>query len=193
MAEFLTCTKKLRMFQRITGILLIVLICSCAETKQITLSDTDLKTNLKKHISTLASDEYMGRETGTKGEELAMNYIITQFKEAGLKPKGEKKFVQEFPFTEGANIGPGTQLYVNDKSFKLNEDFYPLQYSGNGVVTGYTVKVGFGIFAPKLNYDDYKSKLNIAKKIFVIEAGTPDASNPHGKFGDYDLSQRIEV
>src|SRR6188768_748818 len=98
------------MFQRISGLFLIVFLFSCAETKQITLSDTDLKTNLKKHIVTLASDEFMGRETATKGEELAMEYIITQFKEAGLKPKGEKKFVQEFKFTEGANIGPGTQL-----------------------------------------------------------------------------------
>src|SRR6186997_36384 len=121
------------MLQRFTSFLLIVLLLSCAETKQITLSDGDLKTNLKKHISTLASDEFMGRETATKGEELAMEYVITQFKEAGLKPKGEKKFVQEFPFTEGANIGAGTQLYINDKSFKLNEDYYPLQYSGNGV------------------------------------------------------------
>jgi aminopeptidase YwaD len=181
------------MLPRIISFLLIAFLCSCAETKQITLSDTDLKINLKKHISTLASDEFMGRETGTKGEQLAMEYIIDQFKDAGLKPKGEKKFVQEFPFTEGANIGPGTQLYINDKSFKLNEDFYPLQYSGNGVVTGYTVKVGYGIFAPKLNHDDYKSKLNIAKKIFVIETSSPDGNDPHGKFGDYDLAQRVEV
>src|SRR5436190_21748445 len=103
------------MLQKITGFFLIAFLISCAETKQITLSDSDLKTNLKKHISTLASDEFMGRETGTKGEELASAYIISQFKEAGLKPKGENKFLQEFPFTEGANIGPGTQLYVNDK------------------------------------------------------------------------------
>jgi len=181
------------MLPRIAFLLTIVFLFSCAETKQITLSDTDLKTNLKKHIVTLSSDEFMGRETATKGEELAMEYIIAQFKEAGLKPKGEKKFVQEFKFTEGANIGAGTQLYINDKSFKLNEDFYPLQYSGNGVVTGYTVKVGYGIFAPKLSYDDYKGSANIAKKIFVIESSTPDGNDPHGKYGDYDLAQRVEV
>jgi aminopeptidase YwaD len=181
------------MLQKITSFFLIVFLLSCAETKQITLSDSDLKTNLKKHISTLASDEFMGRETATKGEELAMNYIISQFKEVGLKPKGEKKFVQEFPFTEGASIGAGTQLYINEKSFNLNDDFYPMQYSGNGVVTGYTVKVGYGIYAPKLNYDDYKSKLNIAKKIFVVETSSPDGNDPHGKYGDYDLAQRVEV
>lgn len=159
----------------------------------VVLSDTDLKTNLRKHISILASDEFQGRETGTHGEELAMNYIISQFREIGLKPKGEKKFVQEFPFTEGATFGPGTQLYINEKSFTVDKDFYPMQYSGNGVVTGYTVKVGYGIVAPKLNHDDYGNKINIAKKIFVLEASSPDGNDPHGKFGDYDLAQRVEV
>ena len=181
------------MLQRVSIILLVAFMFSCATTKQTILSDNDLKANLKKHISTLASDEYMGRETGTKGEEMAMNYIISQFKEVGLKPKGEKKYIQEFPFSEGATFGPGTQLYINDKSFKLNEDFYPLQHSASGVVTGYTQKAGFGIYAPKLNHDDYANKLNLAKKIFVLEASTPDGNDPHGKYGDYDMKQRVEV
>jgi aminopeptidase YwaD len=181
------------MLKRFMLCFLSVYLFSCAATRQTPLSDSDLKSNLKKHISTLASDEFMGRETGTKGEELAMNYIITQFKSIGLKPKGEKKFIQEFPFTEGANFGPGTQLYINDKTFKLNEDYYPLQFSGSGVVTGYTVKVGFGIYAPKLNHDDYANKINLTKKIFVIETSSPDGNDPHGKYGDYDLAQRVEV
>jgi len=181
------------MYQKIAAAFFAVYLVSCAAINQVPITDDALKTNLKKHISTLASDEYMGRETGTKGEELAMNYIISEFKEIGLKPKGEKKFVQEFPFTEGATFGPGTQLYVNEKSFKVNEDFYPLQYSGSAVVTGYTARVGFGIYAPKLNHDDYANKQNIAKKIFVIEASSPDGNDPHGKYGDYDLAQRVEV
>ncbi|CAN5380194.1 hypothetical protein BH11BAC1_BH11BAC1_26650 [soil metagenome] len=181
------------MFQKISFIFLVAFLFSCAATQHVVLSDNDLTANLKKHISTLASDEFMGRETGTKGEELAMNYIISQFKEIGLKPKGEKKFVQEFPFTEGADIGSGTQLYINDKTFKLNEDFYPLQYSGTAVVTGYMIKVGYGIYAPKLNHDDYANKMNLAKKIFVLETSSPEGNDPHGKYGDYDLAQRVEV
>jgi aminopeptidase YwaD len=181
----------MRKFSSLTALLLLILL-SCSTTKLV-LTDDETKAKLKTHISTLASDAYEGRETGTKGEQMAMNYIIGQFKEIGLKPMGEKKFVQEFPFTEGANIGPGTQLYINAKSFKLNEDFYPLQYSGNGVALGYPAKVGYGIYAPGLKHDDYDGKMNLAKKIFVIETSTPDSSNPHGKYGDYDLKQRVEV
>ncbi len=165
---------------------------ACSTTKQLPFTDDQLKISLKKHISTLASDAFEGRETGTKGEQLSYDYIISQFKEIGLKPRGEKKFLQEFPFTEGANIGKSTQLYINVKSYKLDTDFFPLQYSGNGIVTNYITKVGYGIYAPALKHDDYEGKINIAKRIFLIESSSPDSSNPHGKYGDYDLRQRID-
>jgi hypothetical protein len=169
-------------------------ILSCSAPKHITLTDEQLKANLKKHISTLASDAFEGRETGTKGEQLASDYISSQFKEIGLKPKGEKKYLQEFSFNEGATFGAGTQLYVNANSYKVNDDFYPLAYSANNIFIGYVTRVGYGITASKLDYDDYKGKINLTKKIFVIESGTPDKDNPHGKFGDYtDLRSRIDL
>src|SRR5436190_20895606 len=114
---------------RIILSLLFLYFLSCASPKQIALTDDQLKANLKKHISTLASDAFEGRETGTKGEQLALDYIISQFKEIGLKPLGQKKFIQEFSFTEGADFGKSTQLYINAKSYKVNEDFFPFQYS----------------------------------------------------------------
>src|SRR5689334_10829283 len=130
-------------------------LAACAPVRQVTLTDDELKTILKRHVSTLASDEYEGREPGTKGEELALDYIANRFKDIGLKPMGEKKYVQEFSFPEGATIETGTQLYINAKSFKVDEDFYPLQFSGNGVAIGYIAKVGYGIDAARLLYDDF--------------------------------------
>lgn len=40
---------------------------------------------LLKDVRTLSSDTYEGRKTGTKGAELARNYIAKRFKEIGLK------------------------------------------------------------------------------------------------------------
>jgi hypothetical protein len=74
---------------------------------------------LKKHISTLASDAYEGREPGTHGEEMARDYIAGKFKELGLKAKGTKGYVQEFDFTEGANLGAGNQLYIKFRNLSL--------------------------------------------------------------------------
>ena len=163
---------KLRFY---SGAALLLLLLSCSTTK-LALTDDQVKAKIKQHISALASDAFEGRETGTHGEELAMNYIINEFKGMGLKPMGTSKYVQEFPFTEGATIGAGTQLYINAKSFKLNDDYFPLQYSGNGVALSYPFKVGYGIYAPSLNHDDYDGRTNLVKKIFVIESSTPDAS-----------------
>lgn len=44
---------------------------------------------LEKDVIYLASDELEGRETGTKGEELAAAYIAKRFAEVGLNPKGD--------------------------------------------------------------------------------------------------------
>src|SRR4051812_25925179 len=38
------------------------------------------------HTKKLSSDEFEGRAPGTKGEELAVNYLADQFRKAGLKP-----------------------------------------------------------------------------------------------------------
>ncbi len=174
-------------------LLLLIGIVSCKSTSYLPVSDEQLKKNLKEHISTLASDAFEGRETGTPGEKKANEYIQKAFKKAGLKPKGEDKFLQEFPFTAGAENGPGTQLIVNSNIYTPGVDFYPLPYSSNGSITGYVARVGYGINDIKNKREDYKGKLNIAKKIFIIETGTPDGNDPHGKFGDWtDLRKKID-
>ena len=174
------------------GLLAVSLIAACSAPRQAAISDDQLKANLKRHISRLASDDFLGREAGSPGESLAMDYLVNEFRSIGLKPKGAKKFIQEFPFTEGAEMGPGNQLYVNNDKFVVKTDFYPLPYGSNGTYTGYITRVGYGIYAPTLNHDDYKGKVHLEKKIFVMDAGTPDGDTPHGKFGDYDLQQRVQ-
>ncbi len=169
-------------------------LSACSAPKLLPLSNDQVKANLKKHITTLSSDEYEGRETGTEGETKAAAYITKEFKSIGLKPKGEKGFIQKFKFNSGATFGGSTQLVVNNYIFKNGEDFYPLPYSGNAVVTNYISRVGYGISDTGLKQDDYRSKMNIAKRIFLIETGTPDGSQPHGKFTDWsDLRKKIDL
>lgn len=59
--------------------------------------------NIKAHIKVLASDSMMGRETGTPGERMAIEYIQAQFKKLKLSAKGDKDFTQAFPFKAGAH------------------------------------------------------------------------------------------
>jgi len=55
---------------------------------------------LKQHIMALSSDLMEGRETGSKGERLAYNYISNQFQKLMLEKKGTKGYLQNFTFTK---------------------------------------------------------------------------------------------
>jgi aminopeptidase YwaD len=170
-----------------------LLLSSCATTR-LPITDDQLRENLKNHIAILASDEYEGRETGEPGALKAREYVVSQFELINLKPKGDKRYLQQFSFPKGATFGPSTQLYVNMSSYETGKDFYPLPYSRDSLVTGYVVKVGYGIDDPGLKQQDYLGKANLSKKIFLMESGTPDGSNPHGKFSDWtDLRKKIDV
>ena len=45
---------------------------------------------IKADVAYLASDRLEGRGPGTRGEELATEYLAAEFKKAGLKPLGER-------------------------------------------------------------------------------------------------------
>lgn len=64
--------------------------------------------HLKNHIKVLANDSLEGRGTGTAGEKLALHYIQSQWKQIGIKPKGDGTlYTQKFPFKGGTHgTGP---------------------------------------------------------------------------------------
>jgi len=70
--------------------------------------------NLRAHIEFLADDKLEGRRTGTAGEERAMQYIIKQFKEIGLQPKGTEYYPQIFPLKDGKAIGRNVIGYIDN-------------------------------------------------------------------------------
>ena len=59
----------------------------------------DIGISMKEDVTFLASDDLEGRETGTSGEQKAAAYIISRFKEIGLKPGGTNGYYQEFKVT----------------------------------------------------------------------------------------------
>src|SRR5262245_7567691 len=50
------------------------------------------------HIQRLSSDAFEGRSPGTRGEELTVEYLVSQFQQIGLQPGyPEGGFVQNVP------------------------------------------------------------------------------------------------
>jgi len=159
-------------------------------------SEKDITDRLKRDLYVLAADSLLGRETGTKGEAMAYNYIISQYKEIGLKSiLADNSYLQEFKF-KGRNIYEEklTSLKLNGINYLTESRFFPLKYSANGQVSGELVRVGFGIHAPELNYNDYKDKNNLKGKIFVIELSIPEGFNTNSEYIKYfDLKKRIDT
>ncbi len=95
-----------------------------------------LVSNLKKHVQYLADDKLEGRRAGTAGEKLAMQYIINQYQQAGLEPKGDNGYLQAFTINEGKQIDATTTLLINNKSLTIQQDFFPLSYCALATIKG---------------------------------------------------------
>ncbi|MFC3879696.1 M28 family peptidase [Algoriphagus namhaensis] len=66
-------------------------------------TDAELLEGLKTDVTYLAADELAGRAIGTAGEEKAAEYLATEFKKAGLDPKGTEGYFQPFTVSKPTN------------------------------------------------------------------------------------------
>lgn len=83
-----------------------LLVVSCSTSKNAVSYKSEVKT-LKEDVYVLASDEFLGRETGTEGERLAAEYIIKEFNELGIKEfESLGGFKQAFPFSANPHFNP---------------------------------------------------------------------------------------
>jgi len=97
----------------------------------------EINATIKSHVQFLASDILEGRRTGSHGEEMAMNYLINQYKLAGIAAGTENGYIQQFDINEGKQINEYTQLIINEKEAILNVDYFPLAYSANKSVKSF--------------------------------------------------------
>ena len=128
--------------------------------------------NLKKNLTVLASDEYEGRETGQKGQKMAAEYIMNQFKsfEIPANSKLSNGYYQTFPLE--VHQPQQIQFISNKKEYKQNQDFF--SYSTVLKDTNYLINnfvfAGYGINT--LLYNDYE-KLDVKNKVVMILNGEP--------------------
>ncbi|SHK52232.1 M28 family peptidase [Hymenobacter psychrotolerans] len=130
--------------------------------------------SFKAHVQYLADDKLRGRQPGTPGYQLAVDYVVAQLQQRGVQPAGENgTFLQTVrlrrAFTESGSslrltpaAGPAVSLiYGQDFTF------YPNPQQTETTVDAGLVFAGFGISAPELGYDDYAG-LDVKGKIVVV-------------------------
>lgn len=127
--------------------------------------------DLKKHVYTLASDEYEGRETGEKGQKLAAQYIAQVFSEMGLPAKGEDgTYFQKFSYI--AESWDKIEWKVNGRTLGHLVDYYalPKKNFSTDISSSEWLFLGYGI--DDLDYSDYTGK-DVKDKVLLVFDNEP--------------------
>lgn len=129
----------------------------------------------KAAVETLASDRFDGRLTGSDGERLAGDFLISQLKRIGAQPlPGAADYRSPFTFTAGSKDGGSTVSVTRDgqpaQPFGTSEHVLALSFSDNGEVSGPVVFAGYGLVVPEsqhFGYDSYAG-LDVKDRIAVV-------------------------
>lgn len=131
------------------------------------------------HVTFLSDDLMEGRETGTRGHELAARYVASQFALMGLRPAGEDAgWYEQVPLAATTITGPTPTLTITSaggaQSFANGGPVIVRGQPGGGVTdfTAPAVFAGFGTTDPSSGVDDYKG-LDVSGKVVVVIRGVP--------------------
>lgn len=153
--------------------------------------------DIYEHIKYLASDALEGRYTGSNGEKLAYRYIEKQFESYGLKPAFNGSFLQSFSFTDKVELAGNNSVIITsggkENKIKMESGFMTAPFSGTNKVEGNLVFAGYGISAPKLNYDDYAG-IDVKGKIVVVMRSHPEYDKSNSQFEMFaSLRQKASI
>jgi Zn-dependent M28 family amino/carboxypeptidase len=134
--------------------------------------------DLRQTIQTLSSDDFEGREPGSRGETLSVDYIAGQFKKLGLAPGNpDGSYVQKVPLT--GHLSHPT-LTLEGRPIATPDDYVAWSYLRKPEVTvkdSDLVFVGYGVKAPEYGWDDYKG-MDLRGKTLVMLINDPPIPDP---------------
>jgi Zn-dependent M28 family amino/carboxypeptidase len=142
-----------------------------------------LPQRIRAHVKFLSSDLLEGRGPGTRGGDLASEYIATQFALAGLKPAGDHgTYFQQVPLI-GVETETSARLSAakdgQTVEFKWTDDFVGVnerqtledQFEAEAIFAGH------GIVAPEFRWDDFKD-VDVRGKVLVLFTNEPASDDP---------------
>ena len=148
---------------------------------------------IRAHVKFLSDDLLEGRGPGTRGGEIAAQYIATQFALYGLKPGGDNAtFLQQVNFVGTKTIGDKTHFSFVPKKPEGGASIalysYDLKYGDDYTVTNRKltetadikvpiVFVGYGVNAPEFGWNDYAG-VDVKGKVVLCIVGDPPSDDP---------------
>lgn len=135
---------------------------------------------IRNHVAYLADDKLKGRMPGTEGYQMAVDYVIEQFKSMGVLPGGDPgDYTQKLILRKSIVDNSSAKAVLKDKNSNVDslifaKDFLPYPHpmlakaSGEGAL----VFAGYGVDIPGM-YSDYEG-MDVKGKVVVMVAGVPD-------------------
>ena len=134
--------------------------------------------DMKKYISVLASDDFLGRAPSTIGETKTISYLSDQFRQIGLKPANNGSYFQEVSLVK-ITADSSMKLNITGGKQNLNLEFStdfiggtPQLRESVQIENSDIVFVGYGINSPENNWNDYNG-LDIKGKTVLMLVNDP--------------------
>ena len=135
---------------------------------------------IRSHIAYLADDKLKGRLPGTEGYQMAVDYVIDQYKQIGLLPGGDNGgYTQKLIIRKSIVVNSSAVAVLKDKngntdSLTFLKDFTPAAHPliENAAAAGQLIFAGYGVEIPG-GYSDYNG-IDVKGKILVLVSGAPD-------------------
>lgn len=119
------------------------------------------------HVQFLADDKLEGRNVGSAGYETAADYVVDQFKRAGLATDS-----QPVAFTKSTLNEAGSRLMLGPEQVELGDQALITSTTNVANLEAPLVFVGYGLNIPEASYSDLKDTA-LKGAIAVYLAGGP--------------------
>ena len=132
-------------------------------------------------LKLLSDDLLEGRGTGSRGGDLAMAFIASQFMALGFEPAGDSgTYYQHVPIV---SLNPAPTLSVSGgapaRDLRYRDEYVAWAERSDTLVqaNAEVVFVGYGITAPEWQWDDYKG-MDVRGKILMMLVNDPGIGDP---------------
>jgi Zn-dependent M28 family amino/carboxypeptidase len=134
--------------------------------------------SIKKNVSILSADDFMGRKPFTEGETKTINFLQEQFKAIGAEPGNGDSYLQEVPMVNiNATAAPWMSVQSAKGNFTLKafDDYVIWTDKTDSAISldnSELVFAGYGVVAPENNWNDYAG-LDVKGKVVMVMVNDP--------------------
>ena len=170
-----------------------VVIGQEAEVEKADLNKARLD-QISHDIEYMSSDEMGGRQPGTPGIQLCEDYIVAEYKKAGLKPLENGTYLQPMEVDQTRTVDKEeTALTLKGPKetklkLTLGDEFQQLLGRKDFDLSSDLVFVGYGISAEEHNFDEYAG-IDVDGKVVVLIRYEPQAEDANSVFDGENTSR----